>query len=107
MFAYYNRWFSFAAFIGPFRIIHYLAFAGTFYIAFGVILFAVLKRRYPNKYVVFLRTHTLGNLLAPPDFLAFCRSSWSSCKFLPHFRGWLGVVYCNGFTSFNGYSFTI
>jgi hypothetical protein len=64
MFAYYNRWFSFAAFIGPFRIIHYLAFAGTFYIAFGVILFAVLKRRYPNKYVVFLRTHTLGNLLA-------------------------------------------
>jgi hypothetical protein len=64
MFAYYNRWFSFAERIGPFRVIHYLAFAGTLYIAFGVILFAVLKRRYPNKYKVLLRTHTLGNLLA-------------------------------------------
>jgi hypothetical protein len=64
MFAYYNRWFSFAAQIGPFRIIHYIAFAGTLYIAFGVILFAVLKRRHPNKYKVLLRTHTLGNLLA-------------------------------------------
>ncbi len=64
MFAYYNRWFSFADRIGPFRIIHYIAFAGTLYIAFMVILFAVLKRRYPNKYKVLLRTHTLGNLLA-------------------------------------------
>ena len=64
MFAYYSHWFSFSARIGPFRIIHYLAFAGTLYIAFGVIIFAVLKRRYPNKYKVLLRTHTLGNLLA-------------------------------------------
>ena len=64
MIAYYNRWFSFAARIGPFRIIHYLAFAGTLYIAFGVILFTVLKRRTPNKYKLLLRVHSLGNLFA-------------------------------------------
>ena len=64
MFAYYNRWFSFAAIVGPFRIIHYIAFAGTLYIAFGVILFAYLKRRKPKKYELLLRLHSLGNLFA-------------------------------------------
>ncbi len=64
MIAYYNRWFSFAARIGPFRIIHYVAFAGTLYIAFGVILFALLKRRNPNKYNMLLKVHALGNLFA-------------------------------------------
>ena len=64
MFAYYNHWFSFAARVGPFRIIHYIAFAGTLYIAFGVILFTVLKRRYPRKYKVLLRIHTLGNVIS-------------------------------------------
>jgi hypothetical protein len=77
MFAYYNRWFSFAAQIGPFRIIHYIAFAGTLYIAFGVILFAIFERRYPNKYKVLLRVHTLGNLSA---FLLISR----------HFAGQVG-----------------
>ena len=64
MFAYYNRWFSFAATIGPFRIIHYIAFTGTLYIAFAVILFSVLKRRNPKKYKTFLRFHIFGNLIA-------------------------------------------
>ena len=64
MIAYYNRWFSFAARVGPFRIIHYLAFAGTLFIAFGVILFTVLKRRNPNKYKMLLRMHSIGNLFA-------------------------------------------
>ncbi len=64
MIAYYNRWFSFAARIGPFRIIHYVAFAGTLYIAFGVVLFALLKRRNPNKYNMLLKVHALGNLFA-------------------------------------------
>ena len=64
MIAYYNRWLSFADRIGPFRIIHYVAFVGTLYIAFGVILFSLLKRRNPNKYSVFLRMHALGNLFA-------------------------------------------
>ena len=82
MIIYYNRWFSFAARIGPFRIIHYIAFAGTLYIAFGVILFAILKRRNPNNYKMLLRAHSIGNLFAfmlislhfagqigrPPDF---------------------------------------
>ncbi len=64
MFAYYNRWFSFAATVGPFRIIHYIAFAGTLYIAFGVILFSVFKRRNPQKYKTLLRLHAVGNLIA-------------------------------------------
>ena len=64
MFAYYSRWFSFAATVGPFRIIHYIAFIGTFYIAFGVILFSVLKRRNPQKYTTLLRFHAIGNLVA-------------------------------------------
>lgn len=64
MIAYFNRWFSFAALYGPFRIIHYIAFAGTFFIAFGVILFAVLKRRFFNRYKMLLRVHVFGNLLS-------------------------------------------
>ncbi len=64
MIAYYNRWFSFAARIGPFRIIHFIAFAGTLYIAFGVILFTVLRRRNPNHYKMLLRAHSIGNLFA-------------------------------------------
>ena len=64
MFAYYNRWFSFAATVGPFRIIHYIAFAGTLYIAFAVILFSWLKRRSPQKYKTLLRIHIFGNLIA-------------------------------------------
>jgi len=64
MFAYYNRWFSFAAPVGPFRIIHYVAFTGTIFIAFGVISFIALKRRFPNKYTALLRVHAFGNLLS-------------------------------------------
>ena len=64
MIAYYSRWFSFATRVGPFRIIHYVAFAGTLFIAFGVILFAALKRRSPNKYKILLRIHVFGNLLS-------------------------------------------
>lgn len=64
MYAYYNRWFSFADRIGPFRIIHYIAFAGTLYIVFGVVLFAYFKRRNPSKYTMLLRIHTVGNLVS-------------------------------------------
>jgi len=64
MFAYYNQWFSFSTRMGPFRVIHYIAFAGTLYVAFGVILFAFLKRHNPNKYTMLIRLHALGNLFA-------------------------------------------
>lgn len=64
MVAYFNRWFSFAATVGPFRIIHYIAFAGTLYIAFGVILFSLYKRRNPQKYKTLIRLHAFGNLIA-------------------------------------------
>ena len=64
MIAYFNRWFSFAARVGPFRIIHYIAFAGVFFVAFGVVLFAALKRRFPNRYKILLRVHVFGTLLS-------------------------------------------
>jgi hypothetical protein len=64
MIAYYSRWFSFATRFGPFRIIHYIAFAGTFFIAFGVVLFVVLKRRFASRYRMLLRVHVFGNLLS-------------------------------------------
>lgn len=64
MFAYYNRWFSFAARVGPYRIIHYIAFAGTFYIAFGVIFFSLIKRRSFFHPKTLLGVHTFGNLFS-------------------------------------------
>jgi hypothetical protein len=64
MFAYYNRWFSFAARVGPYRIIHYIAFAGTLYIAFGVFAFYLLRRRSPKRGSALLGTHIFGNLLS-------------------------------------------
>jgi hypothetical protein len=64
MFAYYSRMFSFAALFGPLRIIHYVAFAGTLYIAFGVVLFSYLKRKKPNNYKTLVGIHGLGNLVA-------------------------------------------
>lgn len=64
MFAYYDRMFSFAARVGPLRIIHYVAFAGTLYIAFGVVLFAFLRRKKPKNYRTLLGIHGLGNLVA-------------------------------------------
>lgn len=64
MFAYYNRWFSFAARVGPYRIIHYIAFAGTFYIAFGVILFSFFKHRSYSHPRALSGVHTFGNLFS-------------------------------------------
>jgi hypothetical protein len=64
MFAYYNRWFSLAYTVGPFRAIHYLAFAGTLYIAISVPVIAYFKRRYPQKWGVLTKTHMFMNLIA-------------------------------------------
>ena len=64
MVAYYNRWFSLAYPVGPFRAIHYLAFAGTLYIAISVPLIAYFKRRYPQKWGALTKTHMFMNLFA-------------------------------------------
>ena len=64
MIAYYNRWFSFAERVGPFRIIHYVAWAGTIYIAITVILFSFYKRRSPQKTNNLARIHMFGNLIS-------------------------------------------
>lgn len=62
MYAYFNRWFSFSYFIGPLRAIHYIAIAGTLYVAVSVPLIALLKRRYPQKYVALTKAHVFMNL---------------------------------------------
>jgi hypothetical protein len=64
MFAYYNRWFSLAYTVGPFRAIHYLAFAGTLYIAISVPVIAYFKRHYPQKYETLTIVHMFLNLIA-------------------------------------------
>lgn len=64
LFAYYNRWFSLAYTVGPFRAIHYLAFAGTLYVAISVPIIAYFKRRYPQKYETLTKTHMFMNLIA-------------------------------------------
>ena len=64
MVAYYNRLFSFAYFVGPFRAIHYIAFAGTLYIAISVPLIAFFKRRKPQKTSALIKIHVFMNLSA-------------------------------------------
>ena len=64
MYAYYNRWFSFAARVGPFRIIHYVAWAGTIYIAISVILFGVSNHHFHAISATRLAIHVFGNLVA-------------------------------------------
>lgn len=63
MFAYYNRWFSLSYFVGPLRAIHYLAIAGTLYIAISVPVIAFLKRYYPLKRDGLTRAHMFLNLI--------------------------------------------
>jgi len=64
MFAYYNRWYSFSYLIGPFRAIHYIAFAGTLYIAISVPIIAYLKKHYPQKRNSLTRAHMFLNLIS-------------------------------------------
>jgi Kef-type K+ transport system membrane component KefB len=64
MIAYYNRWFSLAFQVGPFRAIHHLAWIGTMYIAITVPIIALIKKRHLKKYKALLRAHVFGNLIA-------------------------------------------
>ncbi len=64
MYAYYDRWFSLAYTVGPFRAIHYLAFAGTLYIAISVPIIAYFKGRYPQKYERLTEIHMFMNLIS-------------------------------------------
>ncbi len=56
--------FSLGFFVGSFRFSHWLVWVGTLYIAFVVPIIAVLKKRYPKKYMTLFRIHVFGNLLA-------------------------------------------
>jgi hypothetical protein len=63
MIANYLHWINASFFIGPLRLSHWLAITGTIYIALATPAFVLLKRRYPQKYKLFLKYHIFGNLL--------------------------------------------
>ncbi len=54
----------FGFFIGPFRANHWFVWIGTLYIAFALPIIAISKRLYPGKFLLLLRMHIFGNLLA-------------------------------------------
>jgi hypothetical protein len=59
-----QRWIHFGYFIGSFRANHWFVWIGTLYIAAIVPVIAVLKKRYPNRYLSLFRIHVFGNLIA-------------------------------------------
>ena len=58
------HWVRLSFLIGPLRLSHWLSWTGTIYIAFAVLIIALLKRRVPKKYQALTRLHIFGNLLA-------------------------------------------
>ena len=58
------HWIRFVDPIGPFRVMHWFVWIGTLYIAFVVPTIAILKKRFPNRYMTLFRVHVFGNLLA-------------------------------------------
>jgi hypothetical protein len=58
------RWIQLGFEIGPFRLNHWLVWAGTLYVAFAVPIIAMVKRRSPSKFLALLRIHVFGNLAA-------------------------------------------
>jgi len=63
----YMRLVSMSIFIGPYRLNHWVTIIGTAYIAVATPLFAVLRRKYPQKTMNLFRFHMFGNL----SFFAF------------------------------------
>ena len=51
-------------YVGPFRLSHWLVWIGTVYIAFIVPTIALLKKKYPKRYMTLFRIHVFGNLSA-------------------------------------------
>jgi len=58
------KWIHFGFFVGPFRANHWFVWIGALYIAFIVPAIAVLKKRFPNRFMTLFRLHVFGNLLA-------------------------------------------
>ena len=58
------HWIRFVNLIGPFRVMHWFVWIGTLYIAFVVPTIAILKKRFPNRYMTLFRVHVFGNLFA-------------------------------------------
>lgn len=64
MAATYFRWVNLGFIIGPYRFNHWVGWIGALYIAFAVPVYAVFKRKKPQKFQTLLRIHMYGNLLA-------------------------------------------
>jgi hypothetical protein len=57
-------WVHFGYFVGPFRLNHWFVWIGTLYVAFAVPIIALLKWRFPTRFMKLFRVHVFGNLLA-------------------------------------------
>jgi hypothetical protein len=57
-------WIHFGFFVGPLRANHLFVWIGTLYIASIVPTIAILKKRYPTRYMTLFRVHVFGNLAA-------------------------------------------
>lgn len=58
----YQRWWDLHFYVGPLYLHHWLGWAGTAYIALFVPVYAILKRRYPDRYGTLVTTHVFSNL---------------------------------------------
>jgi hypothetical protein len=58
----YMRLVSLSFFVGSLRLSHWVTIIGTTYIAVATPVFAVLKRKYPQKTMLLYRFHMFGNL---------------------------------------------
>jgi hypothetical protein len=60
----YSRWWSLHFYVGPEYFHHWLSFIGAGYIAIFTPIYALAKRRSPQRFGTLLKVHVFGNLVA-------------------------------------------
>ena len=60
----YSRLIIFHAPVGAFFLHHWMSWAGAIFISVFTPVYYFLKRRYPKKYQLLVRTHIFGNLVS-------------------------------------------
>jgi len=60
----YSRWWNMHFYVGPLYVHHWLSFIGAGYIAIYTPIYALAKRRAPQRFGTLLKVHVFGNLVA-------------------------------------------
>lgn len=60
----YQRWWNLHFYIGPLYFHHWLSFIGAAYIAVFTPIYAITKRRSPQRFGTLLKVHVFSNLVA-------------------------------------------